>query len=310
MAELSDLARHKWRSILPALGVAANFLSGKHGPCPICGGRDRFRFDDKDGRGTWFCNACRAGDGISLLVRVNRWTFREVADRIRPLLGEAVERRSPAPVGGDPIEACRLLWLRGRKIDPGDMVSAYLAGRGLEAPASADLRFLPDCHVTGVSGRQAMPAMLALVRDPNGEGASVHRTYLDGAAKAGIDSPRRLMPGALPRGVAIRLCPHDGVLGVAEGIETALAVTRDFGLPCWATLNATIMREFEWPPGLRELHVFGDNDGKFAGQAAAYQLAMRASTAPQPVATEVHVPPERGTDWLDHGNAAQVRNAA
>jgi putative DNA primase/helicase len=22
-------------------------LSGKHGPCPLCGGRDRFRFDDR-----------------------------------------------------------------------------------------------------------------------------------------------------------------------------------------------------------------------------------------------------------------------
>ncbi len=38
----------------------------QHGPCPICGGTDRFRCDDKQGKGTWICNHCRAGDGFSL----------------------------------------------------------------------------------------------------------------------------------------------------------------------------------------------------------------------------------------------------
>ena len=40
----------RWRSILPALGVGANFLSKKAGPCPFCGGTDRFVFDDKRAR--------------------------------------------------------------------------------------------------------------------------------------------------------------------------------------------------------------------------------------------------------------------
>jgi autotransporter-associated beta strand protein len=32
---------------------ATKTLSGRHVPCPFCGGRDRFRFDDKNGAGTW-----------------------------------------------------------------------------------------------------------------------------------------------------------------------------------------------------------------------------------------------------------------
>ncbi len=49
------LARGRWAEILPALGIGAEFLSDKHGPCSGCGGKDRFRFDDKGGRGTFIC---------------------------------------------------------------------------------------------------------------------------------------------------------------------------------------------------------------------------------------------------------------
>ena len=37
------------------------------GTCPMCGGKDRFRFDDKGGRGTWICSQCGAGDEIELV---------------------------------------------------------------------------------------------------------------------------------------------------------------------------------------------------------------------------------------------------
>ena len=59
-----ERARGRWREILPLFGIAPHFLVNKHGPCPICGGKDRFRFDDKDGSGSYFCNVCRAGNGV------------------------------------------------------------------------------------------------------------------------------------------------------------------------------------------------------------------------------------------------------
>jgi putative DNA primase/helicase len=66
-----------WPGILTAAGVTPAHLDGKHHACPACGGKDRFRFDDKEGRGTWICNQCGgpdgsggAGDGIGLLMRV------------------------------------------------------------------------------------------------------------------------------------------------------------------------------------------------------------------------------------------------
>ena len=54
----------------PSLGVPAKALTNRHGPCPVCGGKDRFRFDDKGGRGTWICSTCGAGDGIELVKRL------------------------------------------------------------------------------------------------------------------------------------------------------------------------------------------------------------------------------------------------
>ncbi|EDS1248872.1 DNA primase [Salmonella enterica] len=57
-----------WSRILPALGVKV--IKNRHQACPVCGGSDRFRFDDKEGRGTWFCNQCGAGDGLKLVEKV------------------------------------------------------------------------------------------------------------------------------------------------------------------------------------------------------------------------------------------------
>ncbi|MFA9256090.1 primase-helicase zinc-binding domain-containing protein, partial [Escherichia coli] len=51
--------------MLPALGIQV--LKNRHQPCPVCGGSDRFRFDDREGRGTWYCNQCGAGDGLKLV---------------------------------------------------------------------------------------------------------------------------------------------------------------------------------------------------------------------------------------------------
>jgi putative DNA primase/helicase len=49
-----DRARGRWREILPQLGIDPRFLSNKQGPCPMCGGKTRFRFDDRDGSGSYY----------------------------------------------------------------------------------------------------------------------------------------------------------------------------------------------------------------------------------------------------------------
>ncbi len=77
--EFSDLHRQydgNWRAVLASLGIDAAVLDGRHHPCPGCGGKDRFRFDDQDGRGTWICGGGGgqpvAGDAFDLLVHAGR----------------------------------------------------------------------------------------------------------------------------------------------------------------------------------------------------------------------------------------------
>lgn len=56
MSTTAQKAAGQWANILTRFGADAAALDGKHHPCPACGGKDRFRFDDKDGRGTHFCS--------------------------------------------------------------------------------------------------------------------------------------------------------------------------------------------------------------------------------------------------------------
>lgn len=74
-----------WPRILPALGVKV--IKNRHQACPVCGGSDRFRFDDKEGRGTWLCNQCGAGDGLKLVEKVFGVSASEAAGKVSALTG-------------------------------------------------------------------------------------------------------------------------------------------------------------------------------------------------------------------------------
>src|SRR5687768_11676509 len=82
-----ERARGRWREILPRLGIETRFLTNRHGPCPLCGGRDRYRFDDKEGAGTYFCNQCGAGDGLILLRKLHGWDFKTACTEIDQIIG-------------------------------------------------------------------------------------------------------------------------------------------------------------------------------------------------------------------------------
>lgn len=298
---IGDQCRNRWRSILPMFGIDSRYLSGKHGPCPICDGRDRFRFDDKDGKGTFFCNHCGAGDGVQLVMLKTGRPFVGVVRDIRERLGETmqsaqVKARDPAAL----IRSARAMWEGSVPLTAGDCAGRYLATRGCHGPFAGSLRFCPSARVTDHPTRSTLPALIALVTDPSGAPANVHRTFLDGPAKADIPAPRKMMAGDVPEGSAIRLATHRGVLGVAEGIETALRVMHRFGIPCWSLIDAEKLKRFAIPADVRDLRVFGDHDLNFVGQAATFELARHAATmrgGPDVVA--VHIPATPGTDWAD-----------
>ncbi len=65
-------AAGRWPEILTYLGIPGESLTGKHGPCPGCAGKDRFRYLDDD-NGGWICGQGgipTGGDGFNLLVHI------------------------------------------------------------------------------------------------------------------------------------------------------------------------------------------------------------------------------------------------
>jgi putative DNA primase/helicase len=295
---LKDRAQGRWLGILPALGIGESFLTGKHGPCPLCGGKDRWRWDNREGRGTWICSKCGAGDGIALVMEKNGWEFREAAKQIEALIG-STSAYAPKQERSDreKRDAMNKLWRGSKAVDPGDPVGRYLARR-------IGLTSFPSCLRTASNVRYQSdspsfhPAMIAMVTGPDGAPSILHRTYLtaDGR-KAPVIEPRRLMPGIVAKGAAIRLAPAGDALGIAEGIETALSASALFGVSCWAAVNAGMLAAWQPPPEAKRIIIFGDNDPNYAGQAAAYALARRLGSDARVV--EVQIPAEVGADWND-----------
>ena len=294
--DIHEATQGRWRGILASVGLSQKELSGKHCPCPICGGVDRFRFDDKAGRGTWFCTHCGAGSGVDLVMKIKGWDFREAMTEVRALVGVSAAEPIKAGMSDDDKRALRLsVWNASVPIQRGDMADQYFASREIDQGAyPKTLRFCPSCRY---SADQSFPALIAAVQDLDGKAITLHRTFLKDGAKAPVDSPRMLMPGTVPSGSAVRLSAPTEVLGIAEGIETALAASDWYSVPVWAALNASLLAEWEPPEGVTEVVIFGDNDANFVGQSAAYQLARRLSK--KNLTVSVHIPPDQGTDWND-----------
>jgi putative DNA primase/helicase len=293
-----ERAQGRWRELLVRFGIDARYLRNSHGPCPLCGGRDRFRFDDRNGSGSYFCNHCGAskgdGAGIRLLMRFRGWDFRTACQEIDQIVGD-IKPHCPRPQPNAwRLKVREVHALLKGATDP-RIVDSYLRRRGLSV-SSAVLLGHPACpHYNNVEKAPDgdFPAVLAPIRDLSGVLRGIHRIYLADV----LPRKKTLLVSETIVGCSVHLHePPGSQLGIAEGIETALACFELFGIPTWAALSDTILQGFEPPPGLQQLTIFGDNDQNNAGQIAAYKLADRLRHF---VKIEVKIPPKPGQDWLD-----------
>lgn len=316
-----DKARGQWSYILSSLGIDHVYLKNKHGVCPVCGGKDRFRYDDKEGRGTFYCNQCGSGDGIKLLRNFHNWNFLETINKIEQILGIKSENNhynsKCAVTFSKPYErnhfnpddlkkrrnALIYTWLQTQLISMGDPVDCYLKSRGIalkQFPAA--LRYhshLPYYEENKLIGN--FPAMVALVRDQNNKGVTLHRTYLGKSCKADVPKPKKLMSSIRPQasvGAAIKLYnPVDSKIVLAEGIETALAIHIATKLPVWATISAGGLEKIILPPSITEVIIAIDNDESHCGQNVGSKLATRLLAEGRKV--KRIMPPNAGQDFND-----------
>lgn len=326
------LSPEGWSSLLVRYGVPPDRLTGNPCPCPVCGGNDRFTYDNRRGRGDWICRQCSkgkamAGDGLQLITRVSRIglyrLMRELDGGAAPRsVCRAVEVVAPTPKrkASPEFVAQRLnsRWNAAKRLSADDPAMCYLGARvpGLDALPSPALRLgmLEYRHEKKVIG--SWPGILARFELPDGRLGTLHRTFLErrSPAKACIvtaagevlDPKLNDMTLNPLAGGAVRLMePVNGEIGVAEGLETAYAARMLSGVPMWYCLNVGLLRQFVVPDGLgiRVVHIFVDFDdvdpktGQSVGVAGGIELARRLRA--EGFTAIIHRPRVRGTDFCD-----------
>lgn len=207
-----------WPRILPALGVKV--IKNRHQACPVCGGSDRFRFDDKEGRGTWFCNQCGAGDGLKLVEKVFGVKSSEAAQKVNAVTGNL------QPVAPEVIAAAEA------DIDADRKAAAALAVRLMEKTRTAsgnaylirkgfpdrDCPVLSVMHKTGGVTFRAGDVVVPLYDDT---GALVNLQFIN------AEGLKRTLKGGQVKGACHVIEGKKQAvkrLWIAEGYATALTV--------------------------------------------------------------------------------------
>ncbi|ECO4911027.1 toprim domain-containing protein [Salmonella enterica] len=287
-----------WPSILPALGVTV--IKNRHQACPVCGGSDRFRFDDKEGRGTWFCNQCGAGDGLKLVEKVFGVTPSEAAGKVNAVTGNLspvspeVTAAADAETEADRKAAAALAVKLTEKARPATG-NAYLTRKGFPGRECLTLTTL---HKTGGVTYRAGDVVVPLYDD---SGALVNVQLIN------ADGLKRTLKGGQVKGACHIL---DGKkeagkrLWIAEGYATALTVHHLTGETVMVALSsvnllslASLARQ-KYPAC--QIVLAADRDLNGDGQT-------KASAAAESCEGVVALPPVFG-DWNDaytqHGGEA------
>lgn len=293
-----------WPDVLAGLGIDIP-RRGKHGPCPACGGKDRFRLDDKTGRGTFICSQCGSGDGLDLVCRVTNKSPKEAAELIAPLVGLSAG-------GLDPVELERIHQQQQARADAerkraeqerqkatrraaaiaGDVaqgVSPYLTAKGLEWPQATINRTLIR------EGGENYPAGSLVIPLTNEAGELVNVQLIR------ADGTKRYLHGGQKAGAFHRIEGGE-LVAVVEGYATGLSVHLAIGATVYCAMDcgnlaavAQIARRQH--PEARIL-LCGDNDADTQGNPGKTKAEQAAAT----VGGLVALPPVAG-DWNDYHQA-------
>ncbi|MCL4502396.1 MAG: toprim domain-containing protein [Deltaproteobacteria bacterium] len=323
--ELRDQAQGRWSHILASLAPeleCALEKAPRHVPCPVHGGKDGFRlYRDYEDNGGAVCNTCGPQpNGFRLLQWLRGWSFPQALEAVSEALGggvplvhlqESGNGKSPAAkVDDDCLRAIlNRMWAETLPLiaPQAEPARAYLQGRGITILPPSGLRYHPSLAYYEEGREQGKyPGLLAKLTDGQDRAITLHRIYLtpDGR-KAQVKAPKKTMPYPSDRkltGSAVRLGPAAPILGVAEGIETALAVTRSTDMVCWATTSAALLEMVVLPALVKRVVVWGDHDRKKAGQKAALRLAARLVKEGKRVRVRLAPAPpsdRKSWDWAD-----------
>ena len=309
--EVTRSAVNRWPDVLPMLGIDIPNHRGSLGPCPACGGTDRFQFDDLEGRGTWHCRHCKteAGDGLALVMNVRQCSATEAAFSVADVLGidyraaesdsntasqrqeqlnterQQREQERQQRATDDAVQRRNTFISKyqalAEKSEPGE--STYLMGKGLEG---FTFPVLPDgtLLLSLIDDSGAVAAAQTIT--PKGE-----KRLLGGSAKKGahhaVNAPEQPATVILAEGLATALSIHlmrpDALVVIAIDAGNLLPV-------------AQVMRQ-QYPQA--QIIIAADNDHPTDDQPnTGKDAAEKAATA---VAGWVSLPPtDYKADWNDY----------
>jgi putative DNA primase/helicase len=328
LADLKARAAGKWAYILedlaPELGDAYA-ADGFHVACPVHGGYNGFRlFKDFPATGGTVCNTCGPHpDGFGTLAwllegKHKSGAFKEAVRQVAQWLdGEqtnlVLKERKPLEFKPliDPAKAFARIaevWKASKPVH-GSVAEKYLLSRGIFAEnIPKTLRFHPGLKYWDARAKKDLgtfPCLLAPIKDKENRMISIHRIFLTPEGlKAPVPDPKKMMAmcGEM-RGTAIKLFSPTDTLGLAEGIETALAAYAISRMPVWSCVTAPLLEQVDIPDSVKYVVVWADKDRSERGADAAETLADRLEKLGKKVeiCTPVQAIPDdqKGIDWLD-----------
>lgn len=310
VSDVTAAAVGHWPDLLAGLGLDIP-RHGKHGPCPACGGKDRFRLDDKEGRGTFICSQCGAGDGLDLVCRVMSKSPMEAAELIAPMVGLAAG-------GLDPVERGRIHQQQQakakeetRKREDGHRKAAARACRIMNAhsrgcgSAYLSRKGLAE-HQSAISGNketingEVFPVGSVIVPLLNGAGNLVNVELIRNE-----DGLKHTLGGGRKAGVYHRI---DGgaLVAVVEGYATGLSVQQATGATVYCAMTANNLMNVaeiarsQYPDA--EIIICGDHDLDKATGQRNDSTKHQTEQAALAVGGRATFPPEAG-DWNDYHQA-------
>jgi phage/plasmid primase-like uncharacterized protein len=245
-----------------------------NGPCPVCGGTDRFAVHLK--KQCWNCRGC--GKGGSIIDLVQHLDGCDFVRAIATLIGDSA-RAAPQGLAtlakhdnGEDERASKAAWLWSQRqpIGEGTPPALYLRKRGYTGFFPASLGYLPARN----SHPAAMIAAFGVTEPRMIAGVHLTRLTLDGDKAPNADGKSKIMLGTC-KGVPIVIAPPNDLLGLAvtEGLEDGLSVSQATGLGVWAAGAAGFMPALAplIPNYVEAVTIFAHDDE--AGQRGALDLA-------------------------------------
>lgn len=331
--------------LFPEMSVKNRFYEGKRNEtCPECDRKEKLFIVDTHTFAA-HCASERCSkhyfDGIALIAALTKLSHKEVVNRIAAhfnlykkniLPSQSVSyahKRNPKQSQLKTIQAPQQtagclsresIYLdRMKQSIENTPAELYLRKRGLDVDKLDTSEFFyvqrarhyVDDEESDTSTFTEHPALIARVKSPKGEHVGFSIIFLtEDGDKADVKTQKRLSSahhdGAYTGSYVDTVKSINGVLGIAEGKETTLALNQ-YGIPVRSVLTANGIRNFVVPDGVHTLLFFGDLDASGVGEKMIIEKHYELLETHPHLKVKLFLPPEevvtaddiKGIDFLD-----------